>query len=350
MSISLATGVNDDTEDRWSFGVTLVAGDSPHQRTLTSEMKVGGSTVGTITVVGSPRQRYVRHHLSLLNTVASNIAGAIAAAEMHKRSMELAEARLEMEKTEAERRELERVAAAKTDFLTTVSHELRTPLTSILAFADVLTRNKPGNLVAKQERQLGIIQRSGRRLAVLIDDLLDATHIEQSKFELKPVRFDVAEMLTDLTDSFRPILREKDQKFVLNLSQAPTEIFADQIRLTQVVSNLVTNASKYSGEGSEVKIIATSDNDDIVITVEDQGIGIESFDLDHVFGAFFRSDNEGTRAQSGTGIGLYFCRMIVEYHNGDIAAESENGKGTTVTLRMPREYSSELQEETALAA
>ena len=157
-------------------------------------------------------------------------------------------------------------------------------------------------------------------------------------------------MLTDLTDSFRPILREKDQKFVLNLSQAPTEIFADQIRLTQVVSNLVTNASKYSGEGSEVKIIATSDNDDIVITVEDQGIGIESFDLDHVFGAFFRSDNEGTRAQSGTGIGLYFCRMIVEYHNGDIAAESENGKGTTVTLRMPREYSSELQEETALAA
>ncbi|MBT4125220.1 MAG: GAF domain-containing sensor histidine kinase [Chloroflexi bacterium] len=350
VSISLATGVNDDTEDRWSFGVTLVAGDSPHQRTLTSEMKVGGSTVGTITVVGSPRQRYVRHHLSLLNTVASNIAGAIAAAEMHKRSMELAEARLEMEKTEAERRELERVAAAKTDFLTTVSHELRTPLTSILAFADVLTRNKPGNLVAKQERQLGIIQRSGRRLAVLIDDLLDATHIEQSKFELKPVRFDVAEMLTDLTDSFRPILREKDQKFVLNLSQAPTEIFADQIRLTQVVSNLVTNASKYSGEGSEVKIIATSDNDDIVITVEDQGIGIESFDLDHVFGAFFRSDNEGTRAQSGTGIGLYFCRMIVEYHNGDIAAESENGKGTTVTLRMPREYSSELQEETALAA
>lgn len=350
VSISLATGVNDDTEDRWSFGVTPVAGESPHQRTLTSEMKVGGSTVGTITVVGSSRQRYVRHHLSLLNTVASNIAGAIAAAEMHARSMELAETRLEWEKAEAERRELERVAAAKSDFLTTVSHELRTPLTSILAFADVLTRNRPGNLVEKQERQLGIIQRSGRRLAVLIDDLLDATHIEQSKFELMPVRFDLGEMLADLTESFNPILREKDQRFKLDISGEPIEMFADQVRLIQVVSNLVTNASKYSSEGSEVKIAVTSEDDDVVIAVEDQGIGIEQGDLEQVFGAFFRSDNEETRAQSGTGIGLYFCRLIVEYHNGDITADSEVGQGTTVIVRIPREYSGTAQEDLSHAA
>ncbi len=191
-----------------------------------------------------------------------------------------------------------------------------------MAFADVLTRNRPGNLVEKQTRHLNIIQRSGRRLAVLIDDLLDATHIEQSKFELMPVRFDLGEMIEDLTESFIPILREKNQKFVINTPETPVELFADQIRLTQVVSNLVTNASKYSGENSEVTIDIRSEDNEVVIAVKDQGIGIEQQDLSHVFGAFFRADNESTRAQSGTGIGLYFCRMIVEYHNGNISAHS----------------------------
>jgi signal transduction histidine kinase len=350
VSISLATGVNDDIVDRWSYGVTPVAGESPHQSKLTAHMKVGGATVGTLTVVGTAQQRYVRHHLSLLNTIASNIVGAIAAAEMHARSMELAETRLEWERAEAESRELQRVANAKSDFLTTVSHELRTPLTSILAFADLLTRNKPGNLIERQERHLGIIQRSGRRLAVLIDDLLDATHIEQSKFELMPVRFGVNEMITEFTDSFAPILAEKNQRVILDLPESGIEMFADQMRLTQIVSNLVTNASKYSGEDSEVKLAVRTEDDEIVLTVEDHGIGIDAVDLPHVFGAFYRADNEGTRAQSGTGIGLYFCRMIANYHHGAISATSEFGKGTTVTLRVPLEYVAEAQEEEAVAA
>lgn len=353
VTISLATGVNDDTEDRWSYGVTPVASGSPQQQNLTSYMKVGGANVGTITVVGSARQRYARHHLSLLNTVASSIAGAIAAAEMHSRSMELAQTRLEWEQAQAESRELQRVAAAKSDFLTTVSHELRTPLTSILAFADVLTRNKPGNLVDKQERQLRIIQKSGRRLAVLIDDLLDATHIEQSKFELKPVRFDVGEMITELVDSFRPILIEKNQTLKVEMPSSPDSsvvMFADQIRLTQVISNLLTNASKYSEEGTGVTIAVRRESDDVIISVEDQGIGIAEKDLTNVFGAFFRADNESTRAQSGTGIGLYFSRMIVKFHEGEITADSEVGHGTTMTVRLPREYVTSEQLAESLAA
>jgi signal transduction histidine kinase len=336
--ISLATGVNDDTEDRWSFGVAPVAGDSPDQRVLTSEMKVGGATVGTLSVVGNSRHRYVRHHLSLLNTVAPNIAGAIAAAEMHARSMELAEPRLERERAEAESRELQRVAVAKSDFLTTVSHELRTSLTSILAFADVIKWNKPGNLVAKQMRQLGIIQRSGRRLAVLIDDMLDATQIEQSKFELMPDRFELVDLMTELIESLSPILAEKNQNVPIGLPDSTIEMFADQIRLSQVISSLVTNASKYSGEGSSIRISLECENDEVVINVEDQGIGIGAEDVPFVFGAFYRADNEGTRAQSGTGIGLYFCRMIVDYHHGKITNDSEIDHGTAVTIRLPLEY------------
>ena len=350
VSISLSTGVNDDTEDRWSYGVTPVVSETSGQRILQSEMKVGGATVGTLSVVATPKQRFTRHHLSLLNTVASNIAGAIAAAEMHSRSMELAETRLERERAEAESRELQRVALAKSDFLTTVSHELRTPLTSILAFADVLKRNKPANLIAKQERQLGIIQRSGRRLAVLIDDLLDATHIEQSRFELEPTRFDIGELVTELSESFSPILSEKSQTLALDVPSDSVEMFADQVRLSQVLSNLITNASKYSNENTEIKAVVELENEDeIVIRIEDQGIGIAQEDLPHVFGAFFRADNEGTRTQSGTGIGLYFCRMIVEYHSGEISAQSEANEGTVITLRLPREFATVNLEEPAAA-
>ncbi|MBN4059309.1 GAF domain-containing sensor histidine kinase [Dehalococcoides mccartyi] len=350
VSISLATGVDDDTEDRWSFGVTPVASESSQQRVLSADMKVGDATVGKISVVGTSRQKYTRHHLSLLNTIASNIAGAIAAAEMHGRSMELAEIRLDQERTEAEKRELQRIAHVKSDFLTTVSHELRTPLTSILAFADVLKRNKPGNLVGKQERQLGIIQRSGRRLAVLIDDLLNATHIEQSKFELKPTRFDIGDLVTELAESFMPILSEKEQTIAVEVPDSPVVMFADNMRLSQVISNLVTNAAKYSGANSKICVTVSTENDTVVISVKDDGIGIAKSDQPHVFGAFFRADNEGTRMQAGMGVGLYFCRLIVDHHHGEIVVKSEIGQGTTMTLRIPAEFSANPVESESPAA
>jgi signal transduction histidine kinase len=270
---------------------------------------------------------------------------------MHARSMELAETRLERERAEAESRELQRVALAKSDFLTTVSHELRTPLTSILAFADVLKRNHPGNLIAKQERQLGIIQRNGRRLAVMIDDLLDATNLEQSKFELQPVLFDVGDVIAELTESFAPILAVQKQRLKLDLPDQGVEMFADQVRLSQVISNLVTNASKYSHEGSEIKVSVELENEhEVVIRVEDEGIGVSAADLTQIFGAFYRADNEVTRAQSGTGIGLYFCRMIVQYHSGEISAESTPDEGTTITMRLPREFTSPDQTQDSQAA
>ena len=350
VSISLATGVDNGTEDRWSFGVTPVASEESRPHAISADMKVGDAIVGRLAVAGPPGQKYTRHHLSLLNTIASNIAGAIAAAEMHRRSMELAETRLDQERTEAEKRELERVALAKSDFLTTVSHELRTPLTSILAFADLLQQNKPGNLVSKQERQLGIIQRSGRRLAVLIEDLLSATHIEQNRFELKPTRFDVVEMVREFTESFEPILSQKNQKLVLDLPGEPIVIFADQTRLTQVVSNLATNAVKYSGADSKITVTVSAGQDVVTIGVKDEGIGIEEADLPHIFSVFFRSDNEGTRSQSGMGVGLYFCRQIVDHHHGEISVDSEVGRGTTMTLSLPREFQEQSADNESPAA
>jgi signal transduction histidine kinase len=341
VSISLATGVEYNTEDRWSFGVTPAASETTQQQQLSAEMKVGDAVVGKISVVGNSRQKYTRHHLTMLNTIASNIAGAIATAELHGRSMELAESRLDQERAEAENRELQQIAQAKSEFLTTVSHELRTPLTSILAFADVLKRNKIGNLVEKQERQLDIIQRSGRRLAALIDDLLNATHIEQNRFELEPTRFDIRDLVSEMTDSLMPVLAEKDQKVVLELPDQPIVMFADQLRLSQVISNLATNAAKYSGDSSTITMTVSSIDDSITISVKDEGIGISRADLPHIFSAFSRADNEGTRKQAGIGVGLYVSRQIIDHHHGKISASSVVGQGTTVKVVIPLEFQDE---------
>jgi signal transduction histidine kinase len=134
---------------------------------------------------------------------------------------------------------------------------------------------------------------------------------------------------------------EKNQKLTLELPAERTEMFADKVRLSQVLSNLVTNAAKYSGENSEISIAVTSTNEDVIMRVTDRGIGIARADISHIFGAFFRADNEATRMQSGTGVGLYFCDMIVGFHRGSITVESEVGQGTTMTVRLPREYVAE---------
>ncbi len=169
--------------------------------------------------------------------------------------------------------------------------------------------------------------------------MLDATHIEEGKFELEPTRFHILDVLVELTESFTPILSEAKQTLTLDLPEEPIEIFADQTRMSQVISNLVTNASKYSPGNTEITVVVESDGDDgVEIRVADQGIGIDPGDVPHVFAAFFRADNEGTRAESGTGIGLYFCKTIGEFHSGNIAVTSKPGEGKTVTIKLPREF------------
>ena len=127
-------------------------------------------------------------------------------------------------------------------------------------------------------------------------------------------------------------------------------IFADQVRLSQVISNLMTNAAKYSDANSSITVSMWAENDDVLIRVKDRGIGIPKADLAHVFGAFYRADNEAIRKEAGIGVGLYFCRLIVDHHRGEITAASEVGQGTAMTIRIPREFRAESIENISPAA
>ncbi len=237
---------------------------------------------------------------------------------------------------DARNRELHRVNEAKSQFLSTVSHELRTPLTSVMAFTDLLMRNRQGNLIPRQEAQLEVIHRNSRRLSDLIKDLLDVSRIDGGRLDLKRADFDARRLVEDVTADFAPILREKGQTLETSVPDGDLRMCGDQSRLAQVISNLLSNASKYSPERSEIQLAVRAEAGILHLEIRDRGVGIDDEDKERLFTPFFRADNEWTRSASGTGLGLVITKAIVDEHGGNISIDSTPGTGTRVHVSIPR--------------
>ena len=223
----------------------------------------------------------------------------------------------------------------KSRFLSTVSHELKTPLTSVLAFSDILKRNKEDNLIEKNLDQLRVIQRNGRRLSILIDDLVDVAKFDAGTLQISTNAFDAMKMLDDLVKSFGPIFEGKDQQPRLVAPPGTIRIDADQAWLAQVVTNLISDASKYSPENSVVEVEASVAGDRLGIAVRDNGKGISEEDQPKLFTPFFRVESDIESAVPGTGLGLAISNSIVELHDGGLTFDSEPGKGTVFWVSIP---------------
>ena len=197
--------------------------------------------------------------------------------------------------------ELEEESLAKTQILSTVTHELKTPLSSITGYIDRMLgqRERVGPLNERQERYLETVQRNGRRLKVLIDDLLDVSRIESGSLELNLVEIDVRREFEEVVSSLQDRLAEKQQHVVLHISANLPGLKADELRLSQVLTNLLSNACKYSPDGATTIITAEEQDGLIRIDVSDTGMGISKDDLSRLFSKFFRADNSFTRGVSG---------------------------------------------------
>jgi len=237
---------------------------------------------------------------------------------------------------DAQNQELQRVNQARSQFVSTVSHELRTPLTSMLAFADILARNVPRNLQPRQMEYVEAIQRSGLRLQTLINDLLDVSRIDSGRFTLQETEFDARQLLDEVVRSLGPILAAKDQAINISIPDRVLAVYADRDRLSQVITTVLSNASKYSPDGSPVELDVQTEENRLLVQVRDRGIGISEEDRQRLFTPFFRADNEETRSVPGTGLGLVIARSIVEMHGGRVYLDSERGAGTTFRFEIPR--------------
>ncbi len=246
------------------------------------------------------------------------------------------ERRQRVAQVESENRELQGAAATRNEFLSTVSHELRTPLTTVSAFADILFNSRSENLTDRQRQHIELIRKSSRHLTELIDDLLSVTQTDSGQMILKMTEFDLSALLAEIVDSSNVWLTDRNQKLLLDDETANRGITADRTRLIQILSNLITNASKYSDQGEDITLSAKLSGDICEFSVSDQGIGISDNDQKLMFDAFFRGGQSLNKPGVGSGLGLTVVRSLVDLHDGAITVESQPGEGTNVTVSIPR--------------
>jgi len=225
----------------------------------------------------------------------------------------------------------EAAAKLKEDFVSAAAHDLKTPLTTLLGQAQILElRFARDPSLAPHQPAIGRIAREARRLSALVEDLLDASRIEEGKLDVRREPVDVAAVVRQVAEQARP---EKERIVVDARERLPGSF--DRRRIEQLVENLVENGLKYSGEDSPVEVRAWHDAVAIRISVRDHGIGIPAVDLPHVFDRFHRAANVDARRYAGIGLGLYICRGIAQEHGGRIWVESTMGEGSTFHVALP---------------
>ncbi|WP_269851077.1 sensor histidine kinase [Methanosarcina horonobensis] len=223
----------------------------------------------------------------------------------------------------------------KSDFLANMSHELRTPLNSIIGFSDLLYEKIYGGLNERQVKAVGNISSSGKHLLNLINEILDLSKVEAGSFELHYSMFWLAEAFAEVRDMLFPFAASKGIKIELEIENSLPRINGDRERLTQVLSNLMTNAVKFSNENGCVRVKALQSNNFINITVSDEGIGIAAADHDKLFKPFSQIDSSSSKKYQGTGLGLALVKEIVQLHGGTVWFKSEVGKGSTFGFSIP---------------
>ena len=239
-----------------------------------------------------------------------------------------------LEDAQRARKELEAADAAKDRFLAVLSHELRNPLASIASASELLM--VPKLPAAALEKAALVVQRQSRAMKVLLDELLDVSRLALGRLTLSRRRVSVQSIVESALETTRPLVQAAGHELVLTLPPQEVQVDGDPLRLAQVVSNLVSNAAKYTPEGGRIVVSAEVFQEEVVITVSDNGIGMEPAEIDRMFDLFSQGDAALQRANGGLGIGLALARNIVELHGGWIMASSAGpGQGSQLRVGLP---------------
>ncbi|KHO61685.1 PAS/PAC sensor signal transduction histidine kinase [Thermoanaerobacter sp. YS13] len=219
------------------------------------------------------------------------------------------------------------------EFVANVSHELRTPLATIKSYVETLLYSDVDTEYSK--RFLKIIDSEADRMTRLVKDLLLLSKMDSEGSNLKLEHKNLNEVVIYVINRLSIEAHKKNQKLIVDLQEAPRQVYIDKDKMEQVIVNLVTNAIKYTPENGMIKVITEYDENFASFIVEDNGIGIPKEDLPRIFERFYRVDKARSRELGGTGLGLSIVKQIVELHKGEVSIESEVGKGTIVRVKLP---------------
>ena len=238
---------------------------------------------------------------------------------------------------------------AKDDFLANMSHELKTPLNSINVISSVMMKNKNKSLSEEQVKNMTIINSCGNDLLYLINDVLDLSKLEAGEIELHCETIHFKQLIEDIHNMFQPMIEEKGLVFDVQYDDAIHLVYTDVQRVKQIIKNLLSNALKFTQKG-KISLSIYNENENIKISVQDEGIGIAKEKLEHIFDRFKQADNSTTRQFGGTGLGLSICKQLAALLQGKLNVTSSINHGSTFTLVLPKnEHRIEISIQNSLA-
>jgi PAS domain S-box-containing protein len=288
-------------------------------------LRIGARIVGVIDIQSTQAYAFTKDDLSVLQSLADQVAVAIDNARSYELSQQLI-------------KDLREVDQLKSQFLANMSHELRTPLNSIIGFSRVILKGIDGTVSDMQQQDLTAIYNSGQHLLGLINDILDLARIEAGKMELNFEEVHLAEMATSVMSTAKGLVKEKPIQLLQRIPDMPA-VRGDTMRVRQVLLNLISNASKFTDEGSiTVEALVQKGSTgkmEALINVIDTGPGISIEDQKKLFQAFSQVDGSATRKSGGSGLGLSICANLVQLHGGRIGIHSGAGTGSTFWFTLP---------------
>jgi len=290
---------------------------------LLSPFGIGREALGMLTLLRTdPATPWTGQEVEAVESLAGDVARGLEHARLYEGKQHLVA-------------ELQSLDRAKTDFLASVTHDFRTPLTSIIGYAEMIKDGEAGPVTPKQTEMLGAVDRNVERLQNLIEDMLTISRIELGAFssDLRPV--DLAALVPTAAGAVRPSAVDSGLTFDVIAPDETLAVDADSEQIDRLLTNLLSNAVKYTPRGGNVTLIADRADGYARLVVKDTGIGIPREEQQSAFGRFFRASNAVRSSIPGTGLGLSIVGSIVENHHGDIELTSQEGAGTTVTVRLP---------------
>ena len=270
----------------------------------------------------------------------TTLAGTVHQLEMSKwiferQAAEHVEALEELARAKAA---VEEACASRSQFLSIISHELRTPMNAIIGFSEILKKELLGPLgTEKYVEYADDIYSSARHLLSLINDLLDMSKVDAGKWQLKRNQIDVGAFVHSCYRIIAEQVISHRMQIEIGVPAERAVAFVDERAIRQVLLNLLSNAIKFTGDGGRLKVAAAVEDDILMVSVSDDGVGISPQDQARVFRPFEQGENNLDRTHEGTGLGLALCKSLVELHKGHIELESEEGQGTTITFYIPQE-------------
>jgi len=357
---ALATGriqrsaeISADTRFTWA----AVSGDFQPREIITIPLLVGPQTSEVSAVISLASVRSydavtIRLVEDVLRTLSARMNGVLAyrqiqefaerlefqnrELEAQKRELAAQTGELAAQNTELEmqKRQLAEASRLKTVFLANMSHELRTPLNSIIGLSSVLNRRLRGAIPDEEYGYLDVIERNGKHLLGLINDILDLSRIEAGREEIRRHSFSIGELIAEIVAMLKPQADQKQLALVQQVSAGLPSLVSDADKCRHILQNLIDNAVKFTERG-RVEISARQVDAECRVAVADTGIGIAATDLCHIFEEFRQADDSDSRRFGGTGLGLTIARKYALLLGGDITVESAPGQGSTFTLCLP---------------